>query len=149
MKHWGRIALAFIVAVVLTALLGSLVQSQFNMAALLAMEVPVPLTLWLQTTALDLIGFAPLYAVVVAATFLVAFAVAAILVRLIEGHVRILFPLAGACGILATILLANSLLPMTPLSVTRFPLGIAALVLGGGIGGLAFASLLPRRARTV
>ncbi len=145
MWRWLRIAFAFVAAVLCAAALGSVVQTQFNMAALLGMGVTVPATVWLESTLLDLLGFAPLYAVVVAATFLIAFAVAGLLVRLAGGYARLLFPLAGACGLLATILLANSLLPMTPLAVTRHMLGTAALAVAGGIGGLVFAGLLPHR----
>lgn len=140
-----RIVPAFILAVVCAAALGSLVQTQFNMAALLGMGVPVPAGLWVRTSLQDLAGFGPVYAVVVAVSFIPAFSVAALLARALPGLERFLFPLAGACGILMAIILANALLPMTPLAVTRYPLGTAALTLAGGIGGLVFVCLLKAR----
>ncbi|MCC5856872.1 MAG: hypothetical protein JJT90_01835 [Ectothiorhodospiraceae bacterium] len=133
--------LVFLVAVVCAAALGSLVQSQFNLAALQGMGVPVPLGLWIRTSLQDLIGFAPIYAIVVAVAYLVAFPIAGLLARRLRGGAVWLYALAGGAGILLAILLINAALPMTPLAVTRYALGTAALSVAGAIGGLIFARL--------
>jgi hypothetical protein len=49
----------FFIAVGVTTVLGSVIQTQINLAAVLAMGRPVTLALRLQTTLQDLVGFTP------------------------------------------------------------------------------------------
>lgn len=74
---WRRRALAFAVAWLLATAWGSLAQTQFNLAALTALDVQVPLPLRLLTSLQDLAGFGGVYAGIVLAAWLPAFAAAA------------------------------------------------------------------------
>ncbi|MBC7942017.1 MAG: hypothetical protein H7Z19_20050, partial [Chitinophagaceae bacterium] len=72
-----RLALAFALAWLLATAWGSLAQTQFNLAALTAFDVEVPLPLRLLTSLQDLAGFGGVYAGIVLAAWLPAFAGAA------------------------------------------------------------------------
>ncbi len=144
-----RIIPAFVLSVAVTAMLSSVAQTQFNMLALAGMGVMVPAGLWLQVVFRDLVGFAPIYAVVVAVAFLLAFTVAGLMARWLPGQRLLLFMLAGAAGILTAILLINGLAPMTPVAMSRYVTGIAILTGAGAVGGWVYLLLAgaPRQRR--
>lgn len=123
----------------LAAALGSVVQTQFNLAALIALGVDVPLVIRLRTTLADLLGFTPLYGAVVAMAFLLAFPVAALLVRLWPARDTELYMLAGALAILAGLTLMNTALAITAIAATRSTLALLLMMLAGAAGGWLFA----------
>ena len=133
---------AFLLAVVVATLWGSVEQTQSNLAQLVALGAEVPLALRAQTTLLDIAGFGPLYAAVVAATLLVAFPLASKL----PGPRAAWFALAGWVGLIAAIRLVDSLVPPPVLiAATRGVPGLLAMTFGGALAGLLYAKL--RRAR--
>ena len=67
---WGRVVLAFIVALIVGSVLGSLVQTQFNLQALEGLGVEVSMGARLETTVQDLLNVAPLYAILFGLSFL-------------------------------------------------------------------------------
>ena len=71
----------FLIAVGVTTVLGCVIQTQIILAEVQAMGGPVTPAVRLHTTLQDLVGFAPVFAGMVAATFLSAFPVAAWLGR--------------------------------------------------------------------
>ncbi|MCC5793401.1 MAG: hypothetical protein JJT85_01540 [Chromatiales bacterium] len=123
----------------MAAALGSVVQTQFNLAALIALGVDVPLVIRLRTTLADLLGFTPLYGAVVAMAFLLAFPVAALLVRLWPARDTELYMLAGALAILAGLTLMNTALAITAIAATRSTLALLLMMLAGAAGGWLFA----------
>lgn len=131
----------FLLAVAVAAVSGSVVQTQFNLAALRALGVELPASIWLATTARDLVGFAPTYALVVAVAFLPALPVAAGLARRWPGFRQGLYTLAGGAAILAALLAMNALLSITTIAATRSLAGLAAMVATGALGGLVYARL--------
>ena len=60
LKRWSIAVGYWLLAVLATTLVGSIVQTQFNLAQLAALGQPVGLGLRLHTTGLDLLRFAPL-----------------------------------------------------------------------------------------
>jgi len=142
-----KILFAWLAATVASAATGSVIQTQYNLAAIAALGAPVPLDLRLQTTWQDLGGFAPMYAAITAGAFLVAFLVAALLVRFWPRRRRILYILAGGAAIGTAIVTMNALLPVTGIGATRWTSGILALSLAGALGGWLFAALSARRRR--
>jgi hypothetical protein len=140
-----RTLLAWLAAVVVTAGTGSILQTQFNLAAIAALGAPVPLGVRLQTTLQDLAGFGPLMVLITACGFALAFPVAAWLARRRPGWSALLYTLAGGTALAIAILLMNALLPMTLIGATRWLGGILALVAAGALGGRVFALLLPAR----
>ena len=131
----------FLVAVVVAAVSGSVVQTQFNLLALRALGVELPPTVWVAATAGDIAGFAPTYALVVAVAFLLALPAAAWLAGRWPGFRQGLYTLAGGAAILAALLAMNSLLSISAIAATRSLVGLVAMVATGALGGLAYAWL--------
>lgn len=142
-----RLLLAWLAATMVTAATGSVIQTQFNLAAIGALGAPVPFGARLQTTLQDLAAFAPMFAGITAAAFLVAFVTAGLLARRWPERRTLLYASAGAAAIAGAILLTNALLPITPIGATRGLAGLLALAAAGGLGGWAFAALASGRAR--
>src|SRR5690554_5860363 len=68
-----RIVLAFIGAVIVTTVLGAVFHTQFILARLVDMGIDIPFAERWSTTLHDIGGMAPLFGVVIALGFLVAF----------------------------------------------------------------------------
>jgi hypothetical protein len=143
-----RLLFAWLVAAAVTAVSGSIIQTQFNLAAIAALGAPTGIGVRAATTLQDLAGFAPVFGLVAAAGFLPAFLVAALLSRRWPRQRSRLFELAGASAVAVAIALMNAMLPITAIGATRSAWGIAALALAGLLGGLAFAALAPARRST-
>jgi hypothetical protein len=134
LKRWSIASAYWLLAVLATTLVGSIVQTQFNLGALAALGQPVDIGLRLQTTLLDLARFAPLFGAIVAVGFLIALPLASWLARHRAGR-RWLYPLAGAVALLVALLLMRWLVGLTPIAAARGPWGITALALAGALGG--------------
>jgi len=143
-----RTLLYFFIAVLLTSVAGSVLQTQFNLANLQALGAPMPLGVRAYTTCLDLLGFSPTFAVLVILGFLFALPAASRLARAWPMGRWLLFTRAGALAVLAAMALANALLPMpTLIGANRSLAGTLGLMACGSLGALLFA-LLARRFRS-
>ncbi|HDY97653.1 MAG TPA: hypothetical protein ENH72_04090 [Pseudomonas sabulinigri] len=143
-----RIILFYLLSVVLATVLGSLVQTQFNLLFLQEMNVPVELPTRLATSWHDLLNFTPLFAIMVAATLLLALPVAEGLGRIFKPWRGLLYLLAGAAGIWVAFTLANYLLPMpTFIAATRVTAGLLCMMLAVGVGSWLFGRLTKPKAR--
>ena len=147
--HWWKVVLAFIVALVVGSVLGSLVQTQFNLQALEALGVEISMEARLETSVQDLVNFAPLYAILFGVSFLFSQAVAAFVVRRAGGLSRLwLYPLASAVGLWVTLELVNALAPMpTLIAATRGAGGLIAMLVAAAIAGWLFALLVTGKTR--
>jgi hypothetical protein len=136
-----RVFLGWLLAVLIAAVGGTLVQVQSNAAALGALGPSVPLADRATMLIHDLVHFAPTYAALIAAGFIVAWPVAGGLARWRPRWRAVLFPLAGFAA-LATILVAMKwALPITAIAAARTPLGATLLCLAGAVAGLAYVFL--------
>jgi MFS family permease len=142
MKRALRWLLAWLAAVVVTAMLGSIVQTQFNLARIIALDGPVDLGTRLQTTGFDLVSFAPIFAVIVALALLIAFMVAGALARWVGRGRQPLFMLAGLVAIATALGIMSAMLPVTAIGAARSITGFLALSLTGAAGGWLYAVLL-------
>lgn len=131
--------LAWALAAICAAALGSIVQTQSTLASLLRLGVPVDMATRASATIHDLLSFAPLYLVLVAAAFAVALPTAALAARALRGPRPAWFFLAGAAAVAAMLWIMDRSLPVTAISAARTASGALALVLAGGIGGLVHA----------
>ena len=132
-----RIVFLYLLAVLVATLLGSLVQTQFNLAALQAMDVPD-----------DLLTFTPIFVVMVAATLLLALPLAEVLGRIFKPWRWLLYFLGGFVGIWAAFTLANTLLPMpTFIAATRETSGLLSMMAAVGLGSALFGRLTKPKAR--
>lgn len=132
-------------AILAAAVLGAIVQTQFNLAAIQALGAPVSLGTRLQATAHDLFGFMPLFAVVVGAALLCALPVALGLARLI-GFGRLPLAVAGAvAGLAVAFAAANAATPLpTVIAAARTTAGYWAMLATAAAGALVYLALRRR-----
>lgn len=134
-----RLLLGWGIAVVIAVALGSIIQTQFNLAAIAELGVEIGLGDRLATTGHDLVSFTPAYAILVALAFAVAWPVAAGLKRWFPGHRTLLFVLAGFAAVAVMIAVMNRALPITAIGATRDPLGTLLLAAAGALAGWVYA----------
>lgn len=115
---------------------GSVVQTQVNLQALSALGVAIPAQVRALTTVQDLMGFAPLYAGIVAAAWLPALALAAWLARRWPAARIGLFAAAGGLGLVAAVRSIDAVAPM-PVFIDATRHGLAMLVMAGGSAAAA------------
>lgn len=136
----ARNLLPWLIAVLVTSVLGSLVQSTLNLLNLLDMGSYATWDDWQRTIAKDLVSFAPFYALLVGVAFLIAFPGALWLARKWPSGRSVLLGLSGAAGLAAAFFVANKLTPIpTLISATRHILGLIAMLSTGFIGAWVFA----------
>jgi len=136
-----RLLFAWLTASVVTGATGSIIQTQYNLAAIAGIGAPSSLAIRIQTTLQDLAGFAPAFALIAAGGFIIAFPAAALLARYWRAGRTMRYAAAGAAAVATAILVMNAMLPVTGIGATRWASGILALSATGGLGGLVFARL--------
>lgn len=131
---------AYLAAVVFATLWGSVFQTQHTLHRLAELGAHTPGALRLSATMRDLLGFAPVYAVIVAATLLVVFAVAGALSRLTPQVHHTLHALGAGVGLAIAIRVVDALAPMpTLISSTRSVTGLLVVALGALLAGGLYA----------
>lgn len=141
-----RPLLAFAAALLLATAWGSLVQTQYNLAALQGLGQSINAATRWQTSLQDLLGFGPVYAAIVLAAWLPAFAAAFWLGRRKGAYRGCLLPLATSVSLIAAIRLIDAFAPMPVLIyATRTLDGLLAMAVGGLLGGLLFIWLMRPR----
>lgn len=147
---WRNLILAWrdgLGGVIIATVLGSVAQTQVNLAAVSALGAPVDLGTRLQTTLHDLLSFAPTYGAIVALAFLLGFPLAALIARWQPRLSAPSFVLAGAAAIATALALMAAALGIHPIAAARSTLGFVALSAAGAVGGYAYAWLRARRKR--
>jgi hypothetical protein len=141
-RRWPRHLLALVVSLLVAAAWGSVVQTQFNLQALVALGVPVPPRLRALTTLQDLAGFAPVYAGILAAGWLPAMGLSAWLARRWPAARTILFATAAGMGMVAAVRAVDALVPMPVfIDATRGWPGLLTMAAGAALGGWLYARL--------
>lgn len=125
----------------LTATVGSVIQTQFNMNAVAALDAPVNTFTLIKASLHDLVYFGPVWALMVAVTLAIAFTVTGLITRHHPALRRWLYPSAGGIGILALLVAMNTLVGFTPIAATRSTSGILLMAAPGLLGGWLFARL--------
>ena len=124
----------------LAAAWGSVVQTQFNLQALVALGVDVPPGLRALTTLQDLAGFAPVYAGILAAGWLPALGLAAWLARRQPAWRTALLTSAAGLGMMAAVRAVDAVAPMPVfIDATRGWPGLLTMAAGAALGGLLYA----------
>ncbi len=136
----ARNLLPWLIAVIVTSVLGSLVQSTLNLFNLREMGSYATWGDWQRTIIRDLLSFAPFYALLVGAAFLIAFPGGLWLARKWPAGRSLLLGVAGTIGLAVAFLIANKATPIpTLISATRDPLGLIAMLSTAFIGAWVFA----------
>lgn len=147
---WQRRIVAALLALLVAAAWGTLVQTQFNLAAIGALGVAVAPGLRASTSLHDLAGFGPAYAGILVAAWLPALAVAAWLARRHPARRTALFALAAGLGLVVAIRAVDAVAPMPVLiDATRGWGGLLAMAAGSALGGGLLAHWTRRRPRPV
>ena len=124
----------------LAAAWGSVVQTQFNLQALVALGVDVPPGLRALTTLQDLASFAPVYAGILAAGWLPALGLAAWLARHQPAWRTALLTSAAGLGMIAAVRAVDVVAPMPVfIDATRGWPGLLTMAAGAALGGLLYA----------
>jgi hypothetical protein len=140
-----RWLLAFVLAVLITTVLGSIIQTQFNIASITALGAPAGFDLRLEVTAFDLLSFAPTYAIVAAFALLIALLVAAWPASAFPAIKLFWYGLAGFLAIYTALTIMNSMLPVTVIGAARTPAGMVSLSMAGALGGWLYGRIWAQR----
>ena len=146
---WVRQIIGYAAAVALAAALGSLFSTHFVLRALAAdLGVAIGADAWLSTMGRDLVGMGPLFAAITAVGFLIAFPVAALIIRQFRrkgvagtGLQYLGYGLAGAVAMATALLTMQGLLEVMPVAGARTLGGLSAQALAGAAAGLLHAWL--------
>ncbi len=142
---WTRHLAPLLLACLLAAAWGSVVQTQWNLQALVGLGVDIPASERARATWQDLLGFAPVYAGILAAGWLPALPVAAFLARRWPAWRSALLAAAAGFGMVAAVRAIDALAPMPVfIDATRHLSGLLAMAAGAVIGGLVYARLTAR-----
>jgi hypothetical protein len=145
-SRWTRLLAPLLLAWLLAAAWGSVVQTQWNLQALVGLGVEIPATERLSTTGQDLIGFAPVYGGILAVGWLLALPVASLLARRWPAWRSALLAAAAGVGMVAAVRAVDAVAPMPVfIDATRHLPGLLAMAAGAVLAGLLYARLTARQ----
>ena len=144
--RWTQHLVALLLAWVLAAAWGSVVQTQWNLQALVGVGVDVSGGVRARTTWQDLIGFGPVYGGILAAGWLPALLVAAFLGRRWPAWRSPLLAAAAGLGMVAAVRTVDAVAPMPVfIDATRHLPGLLVMAAGAALAGWLYARLTARR----
>ncbi len=133
---------AFAIAVLTAAILGSMIQTQFNLTRITSLGETIRPSTRIEVTLFDLISFAPTYAVIMAVALLIGLLVAGWPAARWPQWRTGWYVLAGFVAVATALLVMNAMLPITVIGAARTVTGIFALSLAGAIGGWSYQRIL-------
>ena len=142
----GRLA-AFAIAFVAGVVLGTVVQTQFNLLALQQLGVEIGAGVRLSTTVDDLRQFGPFYAAVFGVSFMLSTLVTGLLLKVLGlGHRALFHAFGAAVALWVTFTLVDALTPPpTLIAATRTLAGVGALLMTAACAGGLYARLTALR----
>lgn len=152
MKNYFRepaTTIAFLIALFVGLLLGTLVQTQINLLALKQLGADLSLEANLSTVVHDLWGFLPLYLLIFGCAFAVSQLMALLFTHLTGDSLRLLWcTLGAALGLWATFKLVDMAVPMPILvASTRSVFGMLCMLATAAVAGALFSRLMAGRHR--
>lgn len=143
--RWTRRAGLLLGAWVLAAAWGSVVQTCWNLRALVDVGVNIPAADWLRVLGQDLLGFAPVYGGILATGWLIALPVASGLARWWPAGRSALLAAAAGVGMVAAVRAVDAVAPMPVfIDATRGLPGLLAMAAGAVLAGWLYATLSAR-----
>ncbi|ABS62782.1 conserved hypothetical protein [Parvibaculum lavamentivorans DS-1] len=137
--QFGKIVLAFVLAVVVATVLGSIAHTQFVLGRLADIGVSVPLSDRISMTLHDIGGMGPLYGAIIGLGLIVAMAAAALVFRFAGIQRTLIYGVAGAAAVGVALAAMGMAYDITPIAGARSAAGFLAQMLAGAIGELTFA----------
>ncbi|WP_306251835.1 hypothetical protein [Parvularcula sp. IMCC14364] len=143
MRFFGNM-FAWLIAGGIGYVLASSFSTQFVLQDLAALGAPITVEQRVSSTWSDILG-AWQYFVVVLAAFAVGFFIASLVKAYIPFLARVAYPVAGAAAIAAALSLMKINFGIIPVIGAQTDLGFLFQVFAGGLGGLAFEALRPKK----
>ena len=132
---------AFFPAVIFAYVLASGLATQFNLAAIAALGMEVPLADRAWATFHDMVGMSSSYLILLLIAYTLSLPVAGWLSRKLSASRFLIFALAGFVALVALHLLMKAALGVSGIAATRTVLGLLSQGLAGALGGLAYVWL--------
>ncbi len=140
--RWTRRAGVLLLVWALATVWGSVVQTRWNLQALVDVGVSIPAGTWWQVIGQDLISFAPVYGGILAAGWLIAFPVASGLARWWPAGRTALLASAAGVGMVVAVRAVDAVAPMPVfIDATRGLPGLLAMAAGAVLAGGLYAWL--------
>ena len=140
----GYRLISFLLAGLVAYVVAVLFYTQINLSNLTDLGIDISFSDRLGAAWHDLLSMTGMYFPIMLVALLVAFSLAAIVIRFLP-NLRILgFVVAGTVGVLALVLFFSSFLGTNPIAVTRSSLGLLSQCGAGGVGGLVYALVSQR-----
>ena len=136
-----KLVLVFILSVLITFLLASIVGTQIILADIMSFGLDVSYPDRVSATIHDIIGLSPTLSILTGAAFLVAFLVAALCSRFLGGNRTYWYMAAGFTSIPVTLILVKALMGGTLFAAARGGFGMLLIAVCGLVGGWIFARL--------
>ena len=130
---------AYLLAIIVAYLLASITATQSVIGQLSQMDVEVNIADRLSMTLHDIVGMAGMFLPLIAAGFLVAFLLTALLCRWLARRPTVLYVLAGAVALIAIHLILKLAFGITPVAIARTPGGLLRQGLAGAVGAYVYA----------
>ena len=140
----GYRLISFLLAGLVAYVIAVLFYTQINLSNLTDLGIDISFSDRFGAASHDLLSMTGMYLPIMLVALLVAFSLAAIVIRFLP-NLRILgFVVAGIVGVLALVLFFSSFLGTNPIAVTRSSLGLISQCGAGGMGGLVYALVSQR-----
>lgn len=132
---------AFLVAVLVTYLIGAALATQHVLGALTIMGMNIDFGIWAHATLHDLVGMFEIYMPLIGVAFLVALPVILLICRAQPGWRRFGYTVGFFAAIIVMHLLMPMILNVNPVAATRALGGLLQQGLAGAVGGYVFYRL--------
>ena len=144
LTRMGRRLISFLVSGLVAYVIAVLFYTQINLSNLTDLGIDLSFSDRLAAATHDLLSMTGMYLPIMLVALLVAFSLAAIVIRFLPNLRTLGFVIAGTVGVLALVLFFSSFLGTNPIAVTRSSLGLLSQCGAGGIGGLVYALVSKR-----
>ena len=136
--------LSFVAAVIATYVVAAVIATQFALASITSMGLPVGIGKRIAVTGHDLVGMAPTLLPLIAIGLLIAFLVTGLLCRWVPNARFGLYVLAGAIAVLGVHFSLYQVFDITLVAVARTTGGLVTQAAAGALGGYVFVRLSGR-----
>lgn len=133
-----RVVIGYGLAVICSYIVGAVLVSQGNISAIVELGFEITLQQRFDAANHDVMNMYGIYLPLIAIALLIAFAVAAFVIRRVP-HLRLLgYILAGFVGMIAIHVILKQVLGLSGIAPTRTLLGLFAQGIAGALGGYSF-----------
>ena len=140
----GYRLISLLLAGLVAYVIAVLFYTQINLSNLTDLGIDISFSDRFGAASHDLLSMTGMYLPIMLVALLVAFSLAAIVIRFLPNLRTLGFVVAGIVGVLALVLFFSSFLGTNPIAVTRSSLGLLSQCGAGGMGGLVYALVSQR-----